>query len=743
MGRDVKDELNQEEPARPEESILPDIQLQVSPDMQENLLEIVKDDFKNAKDYRDKLDYGSTSKGERLDFEKFFKGIKDLYNGERIAKEIPWKFCSNRSLKIAAAILDMLHARLVSAIINSELLRWRALSYLSTPKKERINKLMYWWIWVHSRMRNFFDNWVKAMLGFGETIVESSWQADPIDKGQIKETPVTDEMGQPLINPDGTAAIMKEAIIDLDEYTTSRIYLRDAFFLQEGSRDIRKEPVVLKSTLPYRELEKGEAQGKYINVTTKLRDVLPKGLDFDTSVPDEEQARLQDIKIRNMNVNILTWYGNFDADGDGFEEDVRIYISEDHDIYLGGMAVKNITKFGKRPIKYSKLEARIGNLEENWGIGVLEKVRELAEELDAIFNQMTDGNTLAIMTPIFYDPSGDLDAQAFRIQPNKATPVSDPQRNVYIPTFNVQTEKLINAIRLVLEFIERLTAASSYVLGKESEIVGGSGTATRTNAIMQSAEQRFALPAERLREGASGIILNHLDLLQLNIPPGLEERILGDDGEPIFQPNELSALGISGEFDCFLLPDPSEGSKDMEREISTMLYSLAINEPIVATDIAKRYKFFSEVLKAWGKDPKEYLGPEPEMDMVDDPKDENTLVLQGQYEKVKAMLPENHMLHIKDHSDFLQSPALKQLPSALAQAVVQFLTQHIQEHMQMMQMIMQMTAQGGSGESGGKFGNSKGPGESSGAPGMEQIPGPLGQTLNEKREGESGMPSFG
>ena len=71
--------------------------------------------------------------------------------------------------------------------------------------------------------------------------------------------------------------------------------------------------------------------------------------------------------------------------------------------------------------------------------------------------------------------------------------------------------------------------------------MGGSGTATRTNAIVQSAEQRFAMPSERLREGASRIILQHLDILQLNIPPGLENRVLGEDGMPVFQSNELTA----------------------------------------------------------------------------------------------------------------------------------------------------------------------------------------------------------
>ena len=47
-------------------------------------------------------------------------------------------------------------------------------------------------------------------------------------------------------------------------------------------------------------------------------------------------------------------------------------------------------------------------------------------EIDAIFNQMTDGNTLKVMRPGFYDPSGDLDAGAISIAPNKMPPEMSP-----------------------------------------------------------------------------------------------------------------------------------------------------------------------------------------------------------------------------------------------------------------------------------------------------------------------------
>jgi len=274
-----------------------------------------------------------------------------------------------------------------------------------------------------------------------------------------------------------------------------------------------------------------------------------------------EKERLRHIKIRNHPVEVLVWYGHYDVDGIGANESLKIMVAEEYKIYLGGVRMRDITKSGRRPLDFTKYDSYLNRPEDLDGEGILQKVKELAEEVDAIFNQMTDANTLSVLKPFFYDPSGDLDAAAINMGPNKGIPVTGPQRNVYIPPFETRTENLINAIRLVMEFVERLTAASEYVMGRESSIVGGSGTATRTQAIVQSAEIRFTLPSERLRLGASRILNTHLDLVQLNIPQGFEEKVVGESDEPIFHAGELTDEGISGEFQAYLLPDPSMGSK--------------------------------------------------------------------------------------------------------------------------------------------------------------------------------------
>ena len=739
MARDIKDKLNlaqdgapiQEEPKTPSSSI----QIPVTPALEDTLVNLVLEDLESSKTSRANRNYGTTSKGEKLDFEKWFKSIQDLYSGKREPKTEPWKFCSNRSLRISAAILDMLHARLYSSVVNEELLRFRAGDLTDEPKVLRISKLMHWWIWVHCRMRTFFDIWVKAIIGYGDVITESSWQIDYRHRG-MRAKPIIDETGQPLTNPDGTPAQIEEPWIDQEESSFSKLYLRDRYFLQDGSRNIQQEPVILENSLLYRELEQGELEGRFINISTKLKDKLtiPKIESRPGMTPDEEEA-LKAVKRRNQTVTVLTWYGKYDQDGDGFPEDIRIMISPDHKIYLSGVKLFDITYSGKRPLVFTKFDSKFDRLEENEGEGIIEKVKELAEEIDAIFNQLTDSNTLSILRPGFYDSSGDIDAPVLKLAPNRIIPVSDPQRSIFFPEFRIATDQLINAIRMVLEFIERLTAASSYVLGKESEIVGGSGTATRTNAIVQSAEQRFALPSERLREGASFLINKHLDLLQKNLPPNLETRILGDDGKPVFGEAELQLEGISGEYDAYLLSDPSMGSKAQERELASMFYSVLLQNVLVGTDPVKIYKITADFLRAYDKEPEKYLGPEPDEDMIDQPEDENTLILQGDFSRVRAQIAENHVQHIKVHQDLLQSPSLAELAPHLQQEVVQMTEQHIAEHTMMMQTMMSMIQSFG-GKGGQSAGRTKG---SKGAPrasGLEQIQGPLGEALNSKRAGE-------
>ena len=486
-----------------------------------------------------------------------------------------------------------------------------------------------------------------------------------------------------------------------------------------------------------------EAQGQAINIDELAKHIVVK---IPAGITDEaEIERLTQIRRRNVPVKIIREYLHYDVEGSGFEDSIRVMVAPEFRIYLGGIKMKDVTKSGMRPVEMALYNTYVDRVNEFFGQGVLDQVRELAEELDAVFNQMTDGNTLSVLRPGFFDPSGDVDVPAFNLAPNRMTPISRPNENIFFPDFQINTDRLINAIRLVLEFIERLTAASNFVMGKDFEFQGGSGTATRTAAIVQSAEIRFSRPAERLKDAAARIITRAFDIIQLNIPPGLETRVLGEDGKPIFHSGELTDDGLSGQFDAYINPDPTLGSKQTERELASMLYSLLLQNIIVGTDPVKIYKVTAELLKAHGKDPEEFLGPEPKADDIDSPEDENTLMVQGDFERVRAQITENHVLHIQAHTALLNSPTLQALAQTapnLVQQIVEFNTQHIQEHQQMLQAMMQLVQQqGGKGgpnqrQQPGSNGTSPAGTQTDPNQGVENAGGPAGVALNQQRQGK-------
>lgn len=712
-------EPNQEELLQsPGETMALSIQIPLDEQTQNLLVEIVLDDFNKSKGDRLQRDYGTTSKGETLRFDKWLKDIKDLYNAKRIPKTVPWKFCSNRSVRIASSILDMIHSRLFPAVWNEDLTRWRPGKTVDAPKATRIEKFMSWWIRIWSPMYEFFDKWVKYAAGIGDALTESSWEIDELGQGK----------------------------------TARRVIPKENVYFLKGARDIQKDPVMIHEKIIYRKIEELEQVQGAVNVSTKLADLI-----YVPSVAGSPQTpELKEVKLRNEEVELIRWYGHFDYNNDGILENVRILVSPEHKLYLGGIDMVNVTSSGRRPINFRKYDNYLDRLDDLDGEGILFKVKELAEEIDAIFNQMSDAHTLAVLKPFFYDPSGDVDAPAIVLGPNKGIPITDPVRNVYFPPFDIPTERLINAIRLVLEFIERLTAASEYIMGRESSIVGGSGTATRTNAIMQSAEIRFTLPSERLRQGAADILTTELDLIQLNLPEGFENLVLGEGGDPIFKAGELSDKGLSGKFTAYLLPDPSMGSKQTERELMGMVYSILMQNIIVGTDPSKIYQVTYDYLKSYGLEDqaKRYLGPGPTIDNIDSPEEENTLMIQGDFKRVKANIAENHIEHIMKHTEMMQSPALLQIQKtapALVQQIMTYNQQHIQEHMALMQQMMSLmgkanksmgTQQGGNqpnGNGNGVVGGAK-EGNQNGLAvgGMENIQGPIGAALNSKRKGESG-----
>lgn len=735
--------------------IFPEGQIPLDAMQQRTAIAIIQADHRSAKEAREAIDYGTSAKGDKLDFDAWRKQLVDLYFGRREPKTVPWKFASNRSMMIAMAIVEVLHARILPAVYNEELTRWRPGEKNDAPHAEKIEKLMFWWIRVRAKMREFFDRWVRHAIAYGNVWTEAHWQVDERDTGEVSEPqPITDEAGNPLTNPDGSPAIIPgQRIFKAHHTTRADVIPPEDVFVPKGNYDPQKDPIQFRKRWLFRELEEMERKGQAINITIPsvkggrtLEELLPVTPVADSGdMNPDELKELQRLRLRNEEVEVIVEYLNIDFDGDGSPEPIRIMGSVMHDLYLGGVYVRDLSARGLRPIDNTMYLPRLDEPNGLRGLGVLEQIKELAMEIDALFNQITDANSLNVLRPGFYDPSGDLNPASLQLAPNRFTPVPRPRESVFFPEFNIPTERLIIMVRMVLEFIERLTAASAFVMGKESETVGGSGTATRVEAIVGSANVRHSVPMQRLREGASRIMTLKLDLVQKNLPEGMESRILGEHGESLFANGELRDIG--GEFDAYLLPDESLGSKESERQLSQLLYSILTGNLIVASDPAKLYKVTADVLKSFGKDPEDYLGPAPEIAGAVSAEDEFTLILQGDFELVKPSITQNHIEHILKHQQQLEDPLVKNLNADLQAQVTQFLLSHIQQHAQLMQVaaVAAQQQQKGGGSQNGAAGNpDRGPGGRPGGaapvgpePGVGAAQDPLAASRATTRKGES------
>ncbi len=720
------------------------IQIQIDSHMEKLLTETVLDYYKSAEDARNKKDYGVDSQSIAFTFESKLSHLKNMYYGKRQPKSIPWKNCSNRSMKIAMAIIEMLHSRIFPAVWNENLVRWKPGEKTDKNKTDRVNKFMFWWVNVKAKMHVFYDKWVKSAIGFGDVFTEISWDVKIKDTGEYIETPIVDEFGIQIYEKDGRPAINKEKKLKLEENTRTEIIPRENVYFQEGQKDIQEEPVIIKVKWLFSDLETMERNNRAVNVREPLHDdslYLEKQLEgfINETVAgynNENIEIIKEVKLRAKPIDVLKCYLTMDIDSDGIAEDIRILVDPLRKIYLGAVLIKDISKRVVRPINLTKVNDLLEDPDCLEGYGFLEMVMPLAEEIDAIFNQLTDANTLSILRPGFYDPSGNLQPQNITLAPNKMIPVPNPQQNIYFPNIEIPTERLLVAMRAVLEFIERLTAASSYIMGKESEIVGGSGTATRTQAIVGAADTRFAIPAVRLRRGAANILTLVFDQIQKNIPLGLESRVLGEDDEPIFKTNELTEEGLSGEYDAYLLEDISMGSVNIERQLANFIYSTMLGNPIITSDPLKIYFETAKLLKAYGEDPAEHLGPEPEGATILSPEEENTLILQGDFSKIRAKLTENHIQHMYKHNAIFSSPTFLSLPPQQQQLIITNIQAHLQEHQSLMQQMMSITQRmrGVNGQTGATGTNQGNPP----AQGMGNLQEPFASVEATKEQGTSG-----
>ena len=246
-----------------------------------------------------------------------------------------------------------------------------------------------------------------------------------------------------------------------------------------------------------------------------------------------------------------------------------------------------------------------------YGISLLEAIRGLAKELDAIHNQRIDAGSITVAPFGFYRAASSFDPEKIQISPGAMVPVDDIN-DVKLAQFQGNFIQSFQEERIIIEYIEKLTATSAYQMGRESDVVKSRATATGTMALIQQGEQAYTLLGLRCQRIISKMLTKILQAYQCFMPTGFADRILGGDAGELLFPDGLTPEEIDGGYDCYMALDSTAGNRAMERQVSAAILQNASVLLTLAQD-PRGYEMAREFLTSMGKlDVEKYIGPKPQ-----------------------------------------------------------------------------------------------------------------------------------
>ena len=545
--------------------------LTIEPERQREIVEMVLQDIKNEEQNR------SEWSSIRADYMKLLKGQRD-------AKSIPWEGCSNITTMATATHTKLIHSKLFPLAWNEQLIYWKPQEKADIENVDKIQKFMGWVVRQEMKLQDVADRLVQDLVQDGEVVRKVRWE--------VKYKWLMDETG-PVYK------CFEKAVVD-------EIDLEDFYF---ASDDIQNCDFVAQNiyyTLP--DLKELANRGIYENVSDTLEpkmidEYFPEGKRIKMS---DDQIAVADAEMRNYPIRVIEWYGKYDIDGDGTREECVFWVGYKSKTFLGGKLLTSISKIGERPFVKGPL-MKLGD--RKVGIGIPELMRGLAAELDAVHNQRIDAGNIAIAPFFFFRSGSSLKPDEIRVGPGVGVPVDDVNdvKLAQFPTSNLAVS--FQEERIIIEFIEKLTNASSYQMGRESDVVKSRATASGTLAIISQGEQAFSILGIRCQGVMSRLLSMILHFYQQFMPPGLAERVLNEDAGDMLFANGLSPEDIIGNYDAYMVLDSTAGNKAMARETAMAMMQTLLP---ITQDPSLRWQLMADFVTSMGKvDPEKYIGPKP------------------------------------------------------------------------------------------------------------------------------------
>lgn len=553
--------------------------------------------------------------------------VMDLYEGKNSKKTARYPDEPNVSTHIVTLTVETLHSILFPTVWNEDLQTWLPNEVGDATLAEGINKFMDWDS-TYTNMAMTVDDWCKKIILEGTVIAKTRWctkwkwyqKRIPIEKNIIAKT--KQFIKQALKGGQTDAPELDDTDYKIEYYPRKNEYCDvDIVPLEDVGFPVFNNPKCDVDELDHiwhrypkylHEIESLEQMGLMVegscacigdNIEKTITDKLSEGTTNQRMTA--EGSAMVSMEKSKTPCTIVEWYGKYEVGGKW--EDIVAWVEVGSKKLCAVTYLRKLNRVAKRPFNIAQFIRRPGRM---YGIGIGEIVMEFQKIMDEMMSTNLQAAKMAVYPPGFYRASSGFDPEQITVQPGIMIPVDDIDDAKWV---TIPNNILPNSqeMKFILELVQQISSIGAYQTGQESSVNRSRSTARGTLALIAQGERRFVVLGKRLQYMLAKIMKSKLEYYQQYLPPGMEDRILSPNGQPLF-PEGIDMEDIVGDYDLHMTLDATGGSKALRVENAVAMYQGYIQNPLVLEDKARLWELSAYPMRESGVvDIEKYLGPKP------------------------------------------------------------------------------------------------------------------------------------
>lgn len=391
-------------------------------------------------------------------------------------KSFPWDGACNLVVPVAATAVETVFTRITGALFGAhDLYAGRA---RSAKWVEVVEPMTNWLNWVNDNVFDayrIYSRWILSGIKYGTSVLKVPWVR------HVRQINYAEASG----------GVVSEEVVIHDGPRPEFIPLEDFFWSADANatQDIQNcEWVAQRFYQTWKQLKEGELSGDYENVDLIQAS---KRTQFKDSETDMQEAT-GDQPDTPTDYELWELWGSYPMGDTGSLAEIVVTIHQDTQTVL--RAVYNFYRHQERPFHVIRHFPRENSL---LGIGLVEMLKDIQEEVTAIHRGRIDNATLA--NSKIYARTKGAKVNFDDIYPGA---IIDVENKDDLTPFDMGAEHntLLMEEQHTITVGEKRSGVSDYSVGRESSAIGSRATATSTMALIQEGNRRFQFLIREVRK---------------------------------------------------------------------------------------------------------------------------------------------------------------------------------------------------------------------------------------------------